>query len=50
MFTKVVKCKPDMMPLSVFWLILWKEAVRQRYEIAYIAIKEGVTFIIAKLH
>ena len=27
MFTKVVKCKPDITPLNVFWSILWKEAV-----------------------
>ena len=29
MFTKVVKCKPDMMPSNVFLSILWKEAVSQ---------------------
>ena len=27
MFTKVVKCKHDIMPFNVFWSVLWKEAV-----------------------
>ena len=35
MFTKVMKCKPDIIPLNVFWSNLWKEAVsyRKQYEI-----------------
>ena len=47
MFTKVVRCKPDIMPLNVFWSILWKEAVREKNTkllletLTYIAIKES---------
>ena len=53
MFTKVVKCKPDIMPLNVFWSILWNEAVSREMNmkllletVACIAIKERVTCII----
>ena len=31
-FAKVVKCKLDIMPLNVFWSILWKMGVSYRKE------------------
>ena len=51
MFTKVVKSKPDIVPLNVFGSILRKEGVRERNmkllleTVTYIAIKESVTCI-----
>ena len=53
MFTKVVKCKPDIMPLNVFWSFYEKRlSFRERNmkllleTVTYIAIKERVTCII----
>ena len=48
MFTKMVRCKPDIMPLNVFWSIYEKGlSVRDSNmklllgTVTYIAIKEG---------